>query len=86
MAGGKRPGAGRKKGTPNKITGELKGMILQALSDAGGIDYLAKQAEQSPSAFLSLIGKVLPMTIEGNPDKPLETVVKLTIIDARNKP
>lgn len=58
-------GVGRKKGVPNKVTGALKDMILQALSGAGGVDYLQRQADESPAAFLTLVGKVLPMTIAG---------------------
>jgi hypothetical protein len=58
--GGKREGAGRPAGVPNKITSDLKGMILGALEAVGGQDYLAKQAVESPAAFLTLIGKVLP--------------------------
>lgn len=56
---------GRVKGTPNKATAELKAMILSALDGAGGVEYLQRQADESPSAFLSLIGKVLPTTLTG---------------------
>jgi hypothetical protein len=70
--GGKRPGAGRPKGTPNKFTGELKDMILGALSDAGGQEYLKKQAEGNPGAFLTLIGKVLPMQVTGADGGPVK--------------
>jgi hypothetical protein len=62
MAKGKKTG-GRQAGTPNKVTGELKAMILQALENAGGVDYLQKQANESPTAFLSLVGKVLPLQV-----------------------
>jgi hypothetical protein len=58
---------GRKKGTPNKISSALKDAILQAAENAGGEDgivgYLVVQALNNPSAFMSLLGKVLPMTI-----------------------
>ena len=50
---------------PGKITRELKEMILGALDDAGGQEYLTKQANDNPNAFLALVGKVLPMTISG---------------------
>ena len=63
--GGYIPGSGRKKGVPNKINGDLKAMILGALAGAGGQDYLQRQAELNPGAFLTLIGKVLPMQITG---------------------
>ena len=56
-------GNGRPKGALNKTTRELKEMILGALDDAGGQDYLARQANENPVAFLSLIGKVLPTTL-----------------------
>ena len=58
---------GRKKGTPNKISSALKEAILEAAEKAGGEDgivgYLVVQALAHPAAFLSLLGKVLPMTI-----------------------
>jgi len=56
--------AGR-PGRPNKITKELKDMILKALDQAGGVNYLARQAEENPVAFMGLVGKVLPMTVRG---------------------
>ena len=57
-------GLGRPKGMPNKVTKELKEMILGALDDAGGQEYLARQAEENPNAFLTLVGKVLPLSIK----------------------
>ena len=54
-------GPGRPKGVANKSTTALKDMILKALDDAGGIDYLATQAKETPTAFLTLVGKVLPL-------------------------
>jgi hypothetical protein len=69
--GGYREGAGRKKGVPNKINADLKEMILGALSDVGGRDYLALRAKDTPAAFLTLIGKVLPMQITGDGGGPV---------------
>lgn len=54
---------GRPRGAANKVTRELKEMILGALDEAGGQDYLQKQATENPNAFMTLIGKVLPSTI-----------------------
>jgi hypothetical protein len=59
-------GKGRPKGSQNKATKELKEMILQALDGAGGVDYLQRQASENPTAFLSLIGKVLPMQLNAS--------------------
>lgn len=81
-SGGKRPNSGRKKGTPNRMTKDLKEMILGALDQAGGKEggqaYLLRQATENPTAFLSLVGKVLPMTVQGDQDNPLKTVVEIT--------
>ena len=64
-------GKDRTKGTPNKISAALKDMILGALDDAGGRAYLKDQALNNPTAFMTLIGKVLPTTITGDPNAPL---------------
>lgn len=58
---------GSRKGIPNKVTRELKDMILGALDAAGGAEYLTERANdpRTASAFLSLVGKVLPMTVQG---------------------
>ena len=54
-------GPGRPKGLTNKATKELKAMILEALDNAGGAEYLERKANdpRTASAFLALIGKVL---------------------------
>lgn len=65
MANGRKTG-GRKAGVPNKITKALKDIILGALDDAGGQVYLARQAEDNPAAFMTLVGKVLPLQLTGD--------------------
>jgi len=50
---------------PGKVTKELKDMILGALDKVGGLDYLARQAESNPNGFMSLVGKVLPLQVNG---------------------
>jgi len=39
-------------------------MIRAALDKAGGIAYLVKQAELNPTAFMSLLGKMIPTQID----------------------
>lgn len=60
------PGPGRPKGVPNKTTTAVKEMVLEALDKAGGVEYLLKQAEDNPTAFLTLLGKTLPLTANLN--------------------
>jgi hypothetical protein len=76
MPKGKKLG-GRVKGTPNKVTGALKDMILQALADAGGTAYLVTQARDNPNAFLSLVGRVLPLQLK---DGGADPMVPATVI------
>jgi hypothetical protein len=71
--GGKRKGAGRKPGATDTVK-NLREMILVALDRAGGIDYLRQQATETPTAFLSLIGKVLPLQHEGADGGPISLV------------
>jgi hypothetical protein len=69
--GKKQPPGGSRKGIPNKVTKQLKEMILGALDDAGGQTYLQECAmdPRTRSAFLTLIGKVLPSEQRlANPD------------------
>lgn len=46
-------------------------MILQALDAKGGVEYLARQADENPTAFLTLIGKVLPLQVTGENGGPI---------------
>ena len=68
-------GKGRPKGSPNKITADLKRAILEAAEAAGGeggtAGYLTRQADENPAAFMTLLGKVLPTTLAGDPENPL---------------
>jgi hypothetical protein len=81
---GRKPGTpktgGRKKDTPNKITADVKAMVLEALDKAGGVKYLVTQAQSNPSAFMTLVGKVLPMTVQGDPNNPLITSVTVNLV------
>lgn len=82
MAGkGKPKTGGRQKGTPNKLTADVKAMVLDALDQAGGVGYLLTQAHDNPNAFMTLVGKVLPLTVAGDPANPLEVVTRFKLAD-----
>lgn len=90
MAHGIKTG-GRQKGTPNKSTATLKDAILLAASDVGedgnGKDklrgYLKRVAKEDVKAFSSLLGRVLPMQVTGDPDNPVRHAVEIRIVDPR---
>lgn len=78
-------GRGRPKGVQNKVTKQVKEMILGALDDAGGQAYLTKQAEDNPVAFLSLVGKVLPLQLAGDPDgAPIQLASEIILRGVRS--
>ena len=50
--GGKRQGAGRKKGVPNKLTAHVKDAVQSAFLEMGGENYLVKVATSYRSSSL----------------------------------
>jgi hypothetical protein len=82
MAKGHKTG-GRKKGTPNKVGGQLKEAILEAAALAGDeietgggvVAYLKTQATANPGPFMSLLGKVLPMQVTGEDGGAIQVVI-----------
>ena len=68
---------GRVKGTPNKVTGDIKTMIRDALSDVGGVDYLKTQAKANPTAFLGLIKSIIPRDVNIGGQEDNELVIKI---------
>lgn len=59
-------GKGRPKGSQNKLTRTVKQAIEAAFEQVGGPEYLARQAEENPAAFMTLLGKVLPTQTDVN--------------------
>ena len=70
-------GRGRPKGVPNKATSAVKDMVVQALSDAGGVEYLVARAKDNPAAFLTLVGKVIPLQVAGDLNAPITHRIEL---------
>ena len=69
--GGKRPGAGRKPGVPNKITADLKTALKDSFGLVGGVKYLVELAKNDPRTYCTLLGKLVPTTLASDVDKPL---------------
>jgi len=56
--------AGRPKGSPNKVPANIRRMVLEALDKEGGVQYLQRQANENPTAFMGLLSKILPSQIQ----------------------
>lgn len=80
--GEKRPGQGRPKGSLDGNNRLIRTMIAEALDEAGGVDYLVERARdpRTASAFLSLIGKVLPVQVTGEDGGAIQTVARIELV------
>ena len=64
----------------------IRDAIVQAAMEAGEgslVDYLSKQAIKHPSAFLTLLGKVLPMQLTGVDGQVIKTRIEFAIVDPK---
>lgn len=76
--GEKRPNQGRPKGSIDKGNALIREMIVEALHGVGGVGYLQKKAESHPQAFLALIGKVMPIQVEGGTE-PIKHSIRVIL-------
>lgn len=86
--GEKRPNQGRPKGLPNKNTQAIRDMIAEALDNLGGVSYLMECGSdpRTKAAFLSLIGKVMPIQVTGKDDGPVQvTRIELVAMSGGDK-
>jgi hypothetical protein len=79
-------GKGRLKNVPNKISRDLKAMIEDALIEVGGKDYFVAQAAASPTAFLAIVGKLLPKDVNVDVRVGLAEMVLNSMREREEKP
>lgn len=84
--GGARPGAGRKKGVPTKMTLAAKEAIQYAFLGLGGADRLVAWAQEDKlnerSFWTQIYPKLLPLQVTGDPANPLAIqAVEWRVID-----
>jgi hypothetical protein len=66
---GSKPGerrGGRVKGTPNKTTATVKEALIQAFEQRGGVPSLILWAEDNPTEFYKLWGRMLPQEVNAD--------------------
>ena len=56
----KTPGSGRKPGSKNKDTETIRIALMRSFDHIGGWEYLAEMARTQPTAYMTLLGKILP--------------------------
>jgi hypothetical protein len=59
---------GRVAGTPNKVTKAVRDLVVEALHEVGGKEWLIKLAKDDPKTFCGLIGRVIPLQVDGSLD------------------
>lgn len=76
-------GAGRPKGSPNKVSKAAKDAIAAAAEELGGHARLVAWAKEDPAnerAFwVSVYPKLIPVTLAGDPDEPIKTLNEIVI-------
>jgi hypothetical protein len=78
--GGLRAGAGRPKGSTNKIPRVAKENIIQAFEELGGIEGLVNWAKSDPKNhgdFYKIYGRLLPIenNVSGTDGEPISMVI-----------
>lgn len=63
---------GRKKGTPNKVSSEVKQGLLDSFVKLGGTNYLVWLGRHEPKAYASLLSRLLPHEVVGASGGPVE--------------
>lgn len=54
---------GRKKGTPNKTTANIREAFVQAFDQLGGVPALVDWAKLNKSEYYKLVSKVIPIDV-----------------------
>lgn len=82
--GGKREGAGRKKGVPNKQTTAVKQCIINAFEQMGGVGNLVIWAKQNETEFYKLWGKMIPHEVTGEDGGDINVTITKVVHSARD--
>lgn len=75
--GQKRPAnAGRRAGTPNKLTTSAKAALHEAFVELGGVPALVRWGKKAPTEFYKIWARLVPLEVTGEGGQPLfQTIV-----------
>lgn len=76
---------GRKAGTPNKMTTDIKNIFLEAFQLGGGVGWLVRQMEENPVAFINAFSRCIPRDIRAEVTGTLEMVLVDDLREARER-
>src|SRR5262249_28501195 len=65
---GHKKAGGRKKGTPNRTTVNVKAALVASFDELGGVDALVRFGRKHPADFYKLWAKLLPMEFRASVD------------------
>lgn len=77
--GGSNIGRGRPKGSPNKITADIKSALTDAFDNLGGVPSLVKWGRANLGEFYKLWSKLVPKDVKvgGEGGGPVQIVVRV---------
>lgn len=80
--GGKRDGAGRPAGVPNKLSTAVKDNVIEVFETIGGVQNMAVWATENQTQFYNLYAKLLPLQVSGENGGPIQfQEVRRLIVD-----
>lgn len=88
ITGGK-PGPGRPKGSPNKVSKAAKDAIAEAAEKLGGVNRLVAWAKEDPlnerAFWATIYPKLIPIQLAGDADAPLVTEIVIRGVAANSR-
>lgn len=76
---------GRKAGTPNKVTADVKAALTRAFDGLGGVESLTRWAKQEPTEFYKLWAKLLPSELQAEVKVEQSGQIILTLPDNKRE-
>ena len=79
-----RKGAGRPKGSPNKVNKAAKDAIADAAEALGGssrlVDWVKEDPANEKAFWTTIYPKLVPVTLGGDSENPLSVVHKIELV------
>lgn len=70
-------GKGRPKGSLNKTTASVKAALCEAFEKRGGVPALLRWANDEPSEFYRLWGRLIPVEVSGEDGGPVTLTLRV---------